>query len=304
MPALPDDLAPDPLHQSLERGLGRHAAPPAARATTVTSSIVSSASTVTDSSGWWLRSVPFARFTTVQPGLDEDVRVAAAACGDVGRLDLVVAQRRRRHLHGGRRARQPVALEEALDRGLDVALGVARGLGRARRPSRSPPRPPCRRRGCASRARRSSARPPRSPTVPPWMRPTFAVVSGSSRPIRMRGDRPRRRRDRVVARLRADPGVRGLAAEARLDRVVGRRRDHDLADRRGVVEDVAEVGAQPATCRTAFAPFERLLLAGREQDLDPGRRPCRRARAAARAPEDRRRPRPCCPRRGSRRGGS
>ena len=61
-PALPDHLSADPLHQSLERGLGRHERR-LPQSDTVTSSIVSSASIVTDSSGWWLRSVPFARFT-------------------------------------------------------------------------------------------------------------------------------------------------------------------------------------------------------------------------------------------------
>ena len=58
-----------------------------------------------------------------------DVRVAAAAGGDVDRLDLAVAQRRRRHLDRRRGARQPVALEEPLDGGLHVALGVAGRLG-------------------------------------------------------------------------------------------------------------------------------------------------------------------------------
>src|SRR5919109_1135501 len=56
-PPLPRGLAADALE--------RHAL--AATSASVTSSIVSSASTVTDSSGWWLRSVPFAMFTTGRP---------------------------------------------------------------------------------------------------------------------------------------------------------------------------------------------------------------------------------------------
>src|SRR5919109_1339125 len=56
-PALPRGLAADALEG--------HAL--AATSASVTSSIVSRASTVTDSSGWWLLSVPFAMFTTGRP---------------------------------------------------------------------------------------------------------------------------------------------------------------------------------------------------------------------------------------------
>ena len=47
--------------------LEAHRRPASVTIASVTSSIVSSASSVTDSSGWWLRSVPFARLTTGRP---------------------------------------------------------------------------------------------------------------------------------------------------------------------------------------------------------------------------------------------
>ena len=65
-------------HQALHtpvRGLGlHHRSPPelqhsdaASSSASATSSIPSSAATVTPSSGWWLRSVPLARFTQWKP---------------------------------------------------------------------------------------------------------------------------------------------------------------------------------------------------------------------------------------------
>src|SRR5262245_52782199 len=65
-PALPDHLPADPLHQSSSVVCAALSAA-CLTSDTVTSSIVSSACMVTDSSGWWLRSVPFARFTTGNP---------------------------------------------------------------------------------------------------------------------------------------------------------------------------------------------------------------------------------------------
>ena len=213
---------------------------------------------------------------------DEHVGVAAAAGGDVDRLDVALAQRRRGHLDGGRGARQPVALEEALDGGLHVALGVAGRLGervdhlahdlaRARVVE-------------AARLELDEA------ALRHHVRGRAALDAADVRgrlgvdPADLhRGDRAARRRDRVVTRLGADAGVRGLALEARLERVVGRRREHDLADRRGVVEDVAEVGAQ-ARLVEGLRPLERLLLAGREQDLDAGGGLAVAARSGARRP--------------------
>ena len=73
-------------------------------------------------------------------------------------------------------------------------------------------------------------------------------------PERQRGDRARRGEDRAAALLGADAGVRRGAAEVGLDAEVRRRVDDDLADRRGVVEDVAEVAAAAATASNARAP--------------------------------------------------
>ena len=78
--------------------------------------------------------------------------------------------------------------------------------------------------------------------------------------------------------------------------VVGRRRDDHLADRRRVVEDVAEVGAQHGRVERLGAG-QRVLLLDREQQLDADRRRPRRSRAAR--PRGTRRRRPCCRRRGS-----
>ena len=57
-PPLPDGLAAEPLEAHLA---------PAATIARVRSSVFSSASTVTDSSGWWLCWVPFARLTMGSP---------------------------------------------------------------------------------------------------------------------------------------------------------------------------------------------------------------------------------------------
>ena len=65
----------------------------------------------------------------------------------------------------------------------------------------------------------------------------------------------------------------GVAQEARLEAVVGGRGHHHLSDRRRVVEDEAELGAQGARRRTALAPSQGELLAGGEEQLDAHRRP-------------------------------
>src|SRR5204862_223806 len=61
------------------------------------------------------------------------------------------------------------------------------------------------------------------------------------------------------------------AVERGLDAVVGRRGDDDLADRRGVVEHVAEVGPQ-LTDVERLGARQRVLLGDREQQLDADRR--------------------------------
>ena len=103
--------------------------------------------------------------------------------------------------------------------------------------------------------------------VPPAIVPTFAVVSGSKRPSSIA----------AIARAAAAiafrpssgrmPGVRRAAVDDRLDPVVGRRRHHDLADRGGVVEDVAEAASQPADVELLGAA-QADLLGDREQQLN------------------------------------
>ena len=88
----------------------------------------------------------------------------------------------------------------------------------------------------------------------------------------------------------------GAAVEVGGDAEVGRRRGHDLADRRRVVEDVAEVGLQRRSRRTALAPASAFSSRVGEQQLDArpaSPRRCSAARARASPP-----PRPCCRRRG------
>ena len=67
------------------------------------------------------------------------------------------------------------------------------------------------------------------------------------------------------------PGVGGLAVELRGEAEVGRRRGDHLADRRRVVEDVAEVGLQLRGVELLGA-LQRVLLAGGEEQLEPDRR--------------------------------
>jgi len=63
--------------------------------------------------------------------------------------------------------------------------------------------------------------------------------------------------------------VRRRAAQLGLDLKVGGRCDDDLADRRRVVEDVAEVAAQRAAVEMRCAA-QPVLLADGEQQLDAG----------------------------------
>ena len=65
--------------------------------------------------------------------------------------------------------------------------------------------------------------------------------------------------------------MRGRAVELGLEAVVGGRGQHDLADRRGVVEDVAEVAAQAADVERLGAR-ERVLLRDGEDELEAHRR--------------------------------
>src|SRR3954462_9229085 len=111
-------------------------------------------------------------------------------------------------------------------------------------------------RASASRVQRSGTM--FVPSAPPWMLPTFAVVSGSIRPRRIAAIaraaarialRPSSGRTpacaawpRNVAPGRAGGGA--VAGDRAGEPVEGRRGHDDLADRRGVVVDVAELRTQ------------------------------------------------------------
>ena len=93
------------------------------------------------------------------------------------------------------------------------------------------------------------------------------------------------------------PAWAAAPRKARLQAVVGRRGDDDLADRRRVVEDVAERRERSVETSKALAPLSAVLLADGEEQLDADRaspRPPRGARAPAAPPRP-----PCCRRRGS-----
>ena len=141
---------------------------------------------------------------------------------------------------------------------------------RRRRRSARRPRPPARRRGCAPR--RGSQQWPGTtlPEVPPWIRPTLAVVSSSSRPELHPRDRRRGGGDRAAAVLGPDPGVRLDPDEVGEDLLLGRRRDDHLADRAGVVEDEAGPRAQLRGVE-GLRPAQPLLLGDGQDQLDPDR---------------------------------
>ena len=102
-------------------------------------------------------------------------------------------------------------------------------------------------------------------------------------PERHRRDRARGGEDRAAAVLGPDAGVRRAPVELRPKPVQGGRGDDDLADRRRVVEHVAESRAQ-ARAVEGLRAAQRVLLGDREQQLEPDRRRLRRAarRAASR----------------------
>ena len=88
--------------------------------------------------------------------------------------------------------------------------------------------------------------------VPPVIVPTFAVVSASSRPEPHGRDRSRRGDDRAAPVLGPDARVGRAAVDLGDDPLVGRGGDHDLTDRRGVIEDVAELHCEGAWGRTPW----------------------------------------------------
>ena len=109
------------------------------------------------------------------------------------------------------------------------------------------------------------------PEVPPSIRPTLAVVSSSSRPSSMRAIAAAAAAIALLPSSGRIPAWASTPAKsARIFCWVGRGDDH-LADRAGVVEDEAAVGAQRRGVE-GFRPAQPLLLGDGEQQLDPDRR--------------------------------
>ena len=120
---------------------------------------------------------------------------------------------------------------------------------------------------------------------PPLDRPHVRRGLVIDAPQPHRRDGPGGGGDRAAAVLGADPRVRSGAAEAGLEAVVRRRGHHDLADRRRVVEDIAERAAQPGGVELLGAA-QRRLLPHREQQLEAHGRPLHR-RASSGGQQDR-----------------
>ena len=109
------------------------------------------------------------------------------------------------------------------------------------------------------------------PARPPGDRPDVGGRLVVDPPESHRRDRLRGGEDRAPPGLWADPRVRGLAVQRRLEPVVRGRPGDDLPDRRGVIEDEAELGAQ-APHVEGLGARQRVLLADREEQLDADRR--------------------------------
>ena len=153
---------------------------------------------------------------------------------------------------------QAVALEQPLDDHVDVALAgrVVGGVVERRDDLADDLLDALRRRASAPRRRRVQ----RSgttfvPPTPPLDRARRStVVSSSMRPCGIAAIACAAARDRAAAVLGPDPGVRGAAEQLGLPAHVRRRGDDDLADRRGVVEDVARARCAAAPTSNALAP--------------------------------------------------
>ena len=210
---------------------------------------------------------------------DQGVGVAAAAGVDVDGLDPARLERSRGGLDQGRAALELVAAEQALDGGLNVALGVARRLGggvddRAHDLAGA---------GVVETARLEHHPAALGHDVGGRAALDLPDVGGGGvveAPEIHRCHGARRRRNRVATRLRANARVRRVAAESRLDAVVGGRCEDDFPDRRRVVENEAELRLKPAAVERLGAR-ERHLLAGGEQQLDAHGRALGREPASA-----------------------
>ena len=145
--------------------------------------------------------------------------------------------------------RHPVAAEELFN-------AARRRRSRARWRPRRRPRP-CSPATAAARSAsrlRASALMPQwpgttLPEVPPSITPTLAVVSASSRPSSMRAIAAAAAAIALLPSSGSIPGVGLDPDEVGADLLLGRRGDDHLADRAGVVEDEAAIGAQLACDR-------------------------------------------------------
>ena len=122
------------------------------------------------------------------------------------------------------------------------------------------------------------------PAMPPWIRPTLAVVSASIRPSGMSAIA------RAAATIALRPSLRARSRRARRGRRNANRSvcwvgaaSTMLPIGGGVVVAVPELRAAAARCRSALRPAQADLLHRRQHELDAGvrPRPCGRGRATA-----------------------
>ncbi len=259
---------PVPLH--FRAGLGElH---PAASITSAyaTSSMPSSASTLTRSVGSWLRSVPLARQMHSNPLTWSALASEPPPVSDVARGVSAGLERPLGHHDRLGPGPGPVALEHPLHHHVEVALGRVGGvlemidhLGRHRLHPRGVK---------ASGLRLDPAPLGHHVGVGPTRDRAHVGRGHRIEPAEAHGrDARRGGGDGAAAVLGPDAGVRGPAVELGRDPVIGRGGEHDLADRGGVVEDIA-VPALQAGRVELLGPEQRDLLAHREQQLDPDRR--------------------------------
>ena len=190
----------------------------------------------------------------------------ATRCGSrPARSQPRLGQRQRRRVR-----RHPVAAEQLFDPHVDVAAVLARAPGAGVGDLARRPRPPARRRGCAPRRGSRSGRGRRCPRCRRAIRPTFAVVSSSSRPSSIRAIAAAAAAIALLPSSGRMPGVRLDADEVGEDLLLGRGRDDHLADRAGVVED--EAGAR-AQLRERRRPSPRAAPAPRRRSAPARSRP-------------------------------
>ena len=207
------------------------------------------------SSGVWMSVMPFARLTHGSPRSLKTF--ASAPPPESGRRRVAgSAQRLRGDAHGGS-ARERVAP-------VGPSISVSTVQSDVRRRMRSHRASPAR--GRRASCRSANVPPPRASTTPercsapchPWITPTFALDSWSMRPRRMSATRATRRESQTG--LPPDTYRRVTRGrEFSVDRFLRGCAEDDLADWRGLVEDVAEPRFQPRVVEGV----------GAQQDLPP-----------------------------------